>query len=216
MSKSNAIVWSTAEHKVLDRLTSPYAIQSYLDHTPYSADPIYRSPRSVLRDRKAHCFDGAMFAAAALRRLGLPPLLVDLRSINDDDHVIAVYRWRRHWGAVAKSNCVGLRFREPIHRTLRELVISYFDDYYNLSGEKTLRSYSRPVDLRRFDRIHWMTCDDRLDHIAARLDAVAHLPLVDAAMIKNLSPTDERSYKAGLMGSRKAGLYVPKSFKGWD
>ncbi|MBN2360353.1 MAG: hypothetical protein JXR83_12945 [Deltaproteobacteria bacterium] len=208
--------WTAAERRELDRLRTPHAVQCFLDHLPYSADPIYRSPRSVLRDRRAHCFDGAMFAAAALRGLGLPPLLVDLRAVDDDDHVIAVYRWRRHWGAVAKSNCVGLRYREPIHRTLRELVIGYFDDYYNLSGEKTLRSYSRPLDLRRFDRCGWMYRDDQLDRIADALDAGHHFSLLSAAMIGNLAPIDERSYRAGLMGARRAGLYVPENFRGWQ
>ena len=108
----------------------------------------------MLRDRKAHCYDGAVFAAAALARLGYPPLVVNLfpKTRNDDEHLLAVYRQRGAWGAVAKSNFVGLRFREPIYRTLRELVLSYFEHYYNVAGKKTLWSYTPPVEPGRLRR----------------------------------------------------------------
>lgn len=110
------------------RLSNPSRIQAFLDELAYSTEPIYRCPLRVLRERTAHCFDGALFAAAALRCLGYPPLIVDLLpNGRDDDHLLALYRVDGHWGAVAKSNFVGLRFREPIHRTLRELALSYFE-----------------------------------------------------------------------------------------
>src|SRR5512141_1033501 len=125
-------------------LPAPEAIQRFLDETPYSSEGRYRCPRSVLRDRRAHCLDGALLAAWALRRLGDPPLIVDLRAVRDDDHVITIFRRRGRIGAIAKSNVVGLRFREPVYRSLRELVMSYFELYYNTDGEKTLRSYSVP------------------------------------------------------------------------
>ena len=198
------------ERAALARLTGPERIQQFLDSIAYSADPFYRSPRTVLRDRKAHCFDGALFAAAAFARLGRPPLLLDLRAVRDDDHVLAVFRRGRHLGAVAKSNFVGLRFREPIFRNLRELALSYFEDFYNVDGEKTLRSYSRLVDLRAF-RFDWTTCDQRLDAIAERLDAARHVRLLDAAQERALCRTDERSYAAGMLGVNSAGLYRPES-----
>lgn len=202
-------VWTQAEARVLDTLTSPDRIQAFLDSLPYSADPIYRSPRSVLRDRKAHCFDGALFAAAALRRLGHPPLLVDLKAHRDDDHIIAIF-WRRgHVGAVAKSNFAGLRFREPIFRTLRELALSYFPAYYNLDGEMSLRAYSVPLDLRRLDDLRWMTCDDRLEAIATRLDRIRHHALLTPDQVAALTPIDRRSYEAGMLGTDMAGVYVP-------
>jgi hypothetical protein len=197
------------ERAVLARLTGPERIQQFLDSIGYSADAFYRSPRAVLRDRKAHCFDGALFAAAAFAHLGRPPLLLDLRAVRDDDHVLAIFRHGRHVGAVAKSNFVGLRFREPIFRNLRELALSYFEDFYNLDGEKTLRSYSRVVDLRGF-RFDWKTCDERLDAIAERLDAVRHVPLLAAAQERALCRTDERSYAAGMLGVNAAGLYRPQ------
>ncbi len=149
--------WTAAERKALDRLRTPGDIQRLLETTPYSSEPIYRSPRSVLRDRKAHCFDGAMLAAAALERLGHEPLLVDLRAHRDDDHVLAVYRQDGRWGAIAKSNFVGLRGRAPVYLSLRELAMSYFEAYFNLERRLSLRSFSRPLKLRAFERLSWRT-----------------------------------------------------------
>ncbi len=201
--------WTAAERAVLDGLRSPDQIQAFLDGVPYSADPVYRSPRSVLRDRKAHCFDGALFAACALRRLGQRPRLVDLRAVRDDDHVIAVFERDGHLGAIAKSNFVGIRFREPVFRTVRELALSYFESYYNVEGEKTLREYSAPLDLGRLDALEWMTSDERLDVIAERLNTIRHRPMLTPKLERALCRVDERSYQAGLLGVNEAGLYRP-------
>ena len=189
--------------------SSPAKIQAFLDSIPYSAENVYRSPLSVLRDRKAHCFDGAVFAAAALRRLGHPPLIVDMLAERDDDHLLALYRREGFWGAVAKSNFVGLRFREAIYRNLRELVMSYFEDYYNLKREKTLRSYTRPLNLKAFDKLNWVVSDETLDAIADRLDEIRKIPVLTDRMIVQLSPVDPRSYRAGLLGVNRAGVYKP-------
>jgi hypothetical protein len=200
--------WTARERRVLARLVDPAAIQDYLDHLVYSDDPFYRCPRSVMRDRKAHCMDGALFAAHALWRLGHAPLLVDLRAERDDDHVVAVFRSGRHWGAVAKSNFAGLRFREPIYRSVRELAMSYFELYYNLEREKTLRACSIPVDLRKVE-VDWTHADDAVEHVVTRLDASRHSSLVSRAMVNRLLPVDPRSYGAGLAGANQAGLYRP-------
>ncbi|MEZ4448734.1 MAG: hypothetical protein R3B09_04575 [Nannocystaceae bacterium] len=192
------------------RFTSPREIQDFLDAIAYSSDPIYRSPARVAVDRRAHCVDGALFAAAALRRLGEPPRVLDMRAHRDDDHVIALFQRRGRWGAVAKSNVVGLRYREPVYLSLRELVMSYFEVYYNLEGERSLRSYSDPVDLSAFDAIAWETEDDRIEPvIVAALDAAPHHELMSAEMIAELTPLDRRSFDAGLLGSDAAGLYKP-------
>ncbi len=202
--------FSQSEREVLSRLTTPYKIQTYLLDLPYSADERYRCPASVIRDRTAHCFDGALFAAAALRRLGHTPLIVDLLpNDRDDDHLIALFKVRGYWGAVAKSNFSGLTFREPIHRTLRELVLTYFEPFYNVQKEKTLRAYTVPLQLRRFDRLNWMGSDDRLDDIGIRLDEIRKIGLIDRPMARGLSPLDERSYNAGLLGANWDGLYKP-------
>ena len=133
------------ERTLLDGLTTPFRIQQFLDTVQYPSDDRNRSVLNVLRERKAHCLDGGLFGAAALRWLGYPALIVDLlpEPNTDDDHILAIYRVDGHWGAVAKSNFVGLKFREPIHRNLRELVLSYFNDYFNTEGQKTLRGYTR-------------------------------------------------------------------------
>ena len=145
------------ELAVLRQLSTPAKIQRFLDedigYNKEHEGDTFRSPRRVLRDRTAQCVEGALFGAAALRVNGFPPLVVDLEAVRDDDHVLAVFRHHGCWGAIAKSNYAGLRFREPVYRTLRELVVSYFEHYYNPGGEKTLRTYSRPVNLKRFDPI---------------------------------------------------------------
>jgi len=153
--------------------------------------------------------DGGMFAAAALRRLGHPPLIVDLSAENDDDHIIAVFREGKCWGAVAKSNTTVLRFREPVYRTLRELAMSYFDMYYNLNGQKTLRSYSRTIDLSRFDDREWETTGDDLEFIGDYTYTVKHFPLITRKQIVSLNNVPKYLYDAGFAGADTDGLYKP-------
>jgi hypothetical protein len=196
---------------VFERLRDPARIQGFLDRIPYSTDPFYRCPRRVLRDRKAHCFDGALFAAAALRRLGYAPLLVDMRAIRDDDHILAIFRRDGRVGAVAKSNFVGLRYREPLFRSIRDLVLSYFEDYHNLEREKTLRSYSVPLDLSRFDALDWQVRDDGLEVIASRLDRIRHFQLLTRRQVSALATVDPRSFRASTLGTNMAGVYRRKS-----
>lgn len=190
---------------------SPVEIQAFLDATAYSDEPFYRCPARVAVDRRANCVDGALFAAAALRRLGMPPLVLDLRAVRDDDHVIAVFSRRGRWGSVAKSNVVGLRYREPVYLSLRELVMSFFDVYYNLQFERTLRSYGEPVDLSQFDALQWETSDAPIEPvIVPALDAAVHHELLEEEMIAALTPIDRRSFDAGLVGADWNGLYKPK------
>ncbi len=202
---------SRSERQVVARLTEPRDIQAFLDELPYSAEAIYRCPLRVLRDRMANCFDGALFAAAGLGRLGYPPLILDiLPSALDDDHLLALYKRDGHWGAVAKSNFVGLRFREPVYRTLRELVMSYFEQYYNVVREKTLRGYTVPLNLKAFDKLNWMSSDEPLEAITRRLDEIRKVPVVTPTMVAGLSLVDKRSYQAGLLGVNEAGLFRPE------
>jgi hypothetical protein len=198
-----------AERDLLLGLDSPARIQAFLDSVPYSSDPFYRCPRRVLRDRRAHCFDGALMAAAALRLLGHPPLVVDLYAERDDDHMLALWQRDGCWGAIAKSNFAGLRFREPIYQSLRELVMSYFEDFYNVLGEKSLRGFTVPLDLSRLDGLAWMETDDGLDAVAQRLDALDRTPVLTAGMVAGLSRLDARSLAAGMLGADQDGLYRP-------
>ena len=195
--------FTPAEQAIFRHLKSPEKIQRFLDDLAYNKEPggaTCRSPRLVMRDRTAHCMEGALFGAAALRALGYPPLLLDLEAVRDDDHVLAIFRLRGYWGAVAKSNYSGLRYREPVYRTLRELAMSYFEDYFNLQKEKTLRRYSRPVNLRRFDSIAWMTAEEDVWAIPEYLLGIAHWPLLGPGMAARLGPVDERLFAAGMVG----------------
>jgi hypothetical protein len=202
---------SADQLKIVQDFASPAKIQAFLDSTTYSPEEISRCPLQVLQDRLAHCLDGGLFAAAMLRRLGYPPLVVDIWPDPgmDDDHVLAVYRRGGYWGAVAKSNYVGLRFREPVYRSLRELVMSYFEDFYNTDGVKTLRSYTRPLNLARFDRLGWMWRSDGLDDIINHMNAMRRYVLVTPEMAAWLSPVDQRSFDAGRLGVNPAGLFIP-------
>jgi len=193
------------ELRALRALGSPIGIQRALDAMPYHLAGTAWSPRRVLRERTAHCLEGAIFAATALRALGFPPLLLDLEAVQDTDHVIAVFRVRGCWGAIAKSNFSGLRYREPVYRTLRELVMSYFEGYINLRGERTLRAFSRPVNLTRFDRSRagWMTSEGDLWWVAEHLLGIGHTRLLSPAMIRALTRVDRRSLAAGLVGYRE-------------
>jgi len=198
------------EANFLRRLDRPWKIQRYLDEIDYdSKGEGCRSPRRVLRERRAQCMDGALFAAACLRFSGHPPLILDLEAVRDDDHVLAVFRQNGRWGAIGRSNFSGLRFREPVFRSVRELAVSYFESYFNLAREKTLRRYSVPVDVSRFDAREWMTAEEDLWDIPEHLVHVRHFRLLTPAMEQDLGRVDRRMFEAGLVG-RAASERVEK------
>jgi hypothetical protein len=203
--------FTAEELAVFASLDTPVKIQAYLDGMPYSDEEIYRCPRQVIHDQKAHCFDGALLGAAALRFIGYPPLVLDIlpKPASDDDHMLAVYKVEGHWGAVAKSNFVGLRYREPIFRSLRELILSYFEDFYNVAGEKTMRAYTVPLNLQDYDRSNWMASDACMHEIALRLEKLRRYTVLTPRMEATLAPVDQRFYQAGLMGANWNGLYKP-------
>ena len=189
--------------RTLRALKTPAQIQKFIDAMQYQYGNTAWSPQRALREGKGHCLEGALLAAAALRVNGRPPLLMDLESVHDDDHVLAVYRVAGLWGSIAKSNFAGLRFRAPIYRTPRELALSYFEQYYNLRGERTLRSYSRPVNLARLDSRHWMTAEDDVWCVPELLIAARHYPLVPDRVARALPRLDRRSFEAGMHGWTK-------------
>ncbi len=203
----------TAEQlALLNSLSSPAAIQAFLDSLPYSAENTNRPPLRVIQDSTAHCLDGALFGAAALRRIGDPAMVVDLFPDPgmDDDHVLAIYKRNGRYGAVAKSNFSGLRFREAVYHSLQELVMSYFEDYFNVDGVKTLRSYTPPLRLEAFDSQDWTCSEAGTNAIEKRLLTMRRISLFTSAMIASLSPVDSRSYEAGMLGVKREGLYKPK------
>jgi hypothetical protein len=189
------------EAAFLRRLSPPWKIQRFLDSLDYDFEGRgCRSARRVLRERRVQCMDAALFAAAALRVQGERPLLLDLEAEQDDDHVLALFRGPAGWGAVARSNYSGLRYREPIHRTIRDLAISYVEGYFNLRREKTLRRYSRPIGLGRFDYLNWMTSEENLWEIPNALVDVSHRTLLPRRVVAGLAPVDRRTFAAGLVG----------------
>jgi hypothetical protein len=194
---------SPADLRTLHALKTPSRIQKFLDELTYQYANTAGSPQRVLRERKGHCVEGALLAATALRLHGHPPLLMDLAAVRDDDHVLTLYRENGLWGSIAKSNFAGLRFRAPVYRTLRELALSYVENYYNLRGERTLRAYSRPVNLTRFDKQHWMTSEEDLWFIAEALVTAKHYPLFPDKVARALPRLDRRSFEAGMHGRQK-------------
>ncbi len=196
-------VWSSKERKILDRLDSPRKIQDYLDSLGYDVKGGARSARSVMKEKKADCFGGALFAAAALKNMGLAPMLVELCAVNDDGHMLAVFQMDG-WGAIARSNFTTLRYREPVYQTIRELVMSYFDFYFNTNGEKTLRSFSEPLLLKGNG---WMV-SDKSKQISDALDRVERHKIL--AKRTRLAKADPLLLKAGLLNSDPKGLFKPK------
>lgn len=210
MSDKQTTIWTAGELRILRSFANPNHIQSFLNRLPYNDKPTTMSPRRVMRERTATCFEGALFAASALRFIGYPPLIVDMEAENDDDHVTAVFRENGLWGAVAKSNTTLLRFREPVYRTLRELVMSYFEMYFNTRGAKSLLSYSRPVNLARYDRRGWMTAAEDLDYIGDCLFAIKHYKVTPDTQRTLLSPADKEVMKACFLGAKASGLFKPR------
>ncbi len=189
------------EMRDLRTLTTPARIQDFLDAFPVNLEKnggTYMSPRRVLAEQKMHCFEGALVAALAFWIRGGRPLLLDLKTHGDVDHVVALYRVRGYWGAVSKTNHATLRFRDPVYRTLRELGLSYFHEYFNdTTGRKVLRSCSaRPFDLRRFGT-SWVTSAENLQPLADAIDQAPHQQLVAKANIRHLRRADAMERRAG-------------------
>jgi len=182
-----------AEFAVLRRLSTPQKIQKYLlgmqQNFELDGDSC-ATVRMVLRDKRAHCIEGALVAAAALWVHGEPPLLLDLRAKRDSDHVVALFRRNGHWGCISKTNGPDLRWRDPVYRTLRELALSYLHEYSNRRDHKSLREYSRPYDLRRAKLEDWVTGTEGAWAIAEKLDEIRHYDLVSPAQAKMLVRRD--------------------------
>lgn len=174
---------SPAERSVFKKLDTPNHIQDYLEALPqnfsYLAGETHRSPRRLLMDKRAYCFEGAVFAAAALAYHGREPFLMDLQTTDDDeDHVVALFKENGLWGAISKTNHPVLRWRDPIYKTVRELAISYFHEYFlPNNGKKTLYAYSKPFDLSKYKPEEWVTAQASLDWLAEEMDSSRHFPI---------------------------------------
>jgi hypothetical protein len=172
------VLLTSHERKLFTKLSSPRSIQAYLDTLPINFElrgETYMSPRRVVREKTAHCFEGALFAAAVLAYHGKKPLLLDFQTIPaDEDHVVALFRDGRYWGAISKTNHSVLRWRDPVYRSVRELAMSFYHEYFLWNGSKSLRAYSRPFDLSRFLPERWATEEKDLFWLVERLDTSPH------------------------------------------
>jgi hypothetical protein len=210
MKSALAAAWKLGiprrESQILSRLDTPEKIQDYIGAMPTNFEPDGDTCFSVvetMRRRRAHCIEGAFIAACALWVHGQPPLLMDLQARGDDDHVVTLFRRGRCWGAISKTNHVWLRWRDPIYRSLRELAMSYFHEYV-MGPKKTLRHYSRAIDLRRFDPKLWVTNTDNCWGVAAACDDAKHYALLTPSQARHLRPRDAMEIKAGKMLEYKA------------
>jgi hypothetical protein len=189
------------EVRLLKKLNTPKKIQDFLNKIPINFEEkgdTCMSPRMVLKNNKAHCMEGAMLAAAALRINGRNPLVVDLEATKKDfDHVICVFRQDSKWGSISKTNHAVLRYREPIYNNIRELVMSFFHEYFDDSGKKNLRSYSAPINLKRFDKLNWMASEEDVWFVPDYLAKVKHYPLINKNQISRLRKADKIEIKAG-------------------
>ena len=189
-----------AEYATLRRLRTPGKIQAFLYGLKQNFErhgETCNSVRVVLRERRAHCIEGAITAACALWIHGEPPLLLDFQAVRDFDHVVAVFRRNGRWGAISKTNGIGLRWRDPVYRSLRELAMSYLHEYYNKRDHKTLRTYSRPYDLRRLKPKTWATPEDGAWHLVDELEATRHYKLMSPAQARSLSRRDPFEREVG-------------------
>ncbi len=192
--------FTPVEEKLFERLDSPRKIQDYLDgiriNFEQGGDTLY-SPRYVIHKKRAHCLEAALFAAAALWYHGKRPLLLDLKASSKDfDHVVTLFRENGYWGAVSKTNHAVLRYREPVYKTVRELALSYFHEYFNDDGIKTLRSFSKPFSLARYGTT-WITESSNLWDIGADLDDSPHIPIISPSQARRLRHADPIEIRAG-------------------
>ncbi|MFH1185816.1 MAG: hypothetical protein V1755_12390 [Chloroflexota bacterium] len=196
---------------------TPADIQRYLDSVPYVGEERDRCPLDVMKDAQCHCLDGGLFAALALRRIGYPGLLIDLVPAHDrkgqkldDDHVLAIFRRHGAWGAVAKSNYAWLRYREPVFRSLRELVMSYFEVYFSIDGIKTLRGYTRPLDISRYDHLEYAWIESGATELYKALYRRKPISLISKQAAADLLPIDERALASGTVGVDLGWVFRPK------
>lgn len=201
------------EKKLFQKLSSPQKIQDYLDTLPINFEmrgETYMSPRRVIATKTAHCFEGALVAAAALAYHGQKPFLMDFRtSPTDEDHVVTLFKINGMWGAFSKTNHSILRYRDAVYRTPRELAMSYFHEYLLWSGKKSLREYSAPFDLSRYAPKGWVTAPDELDWLVQTLDDSRHFPAAPEKNMKQL----RKATAVELRAMKNIEWKQPKGFK---
>jgi hypothetical protein len=199
--------WTPSERRFLRKLNTPRKIQDHLDQLTYNCENSALSPRWVMITNEGHCFEGGLFACAALEFHGMKPLMVDLEAYNDDHHVLAVYKTNTGWGSIAKSNTALLRARAPFYQNVRELVMSYFDFYFNTKGALSLTSFAGPIDLNRYNHWNWRTTDADLEEMGMSFWKEKHVKLMTPAQIKKLPKVSKGVVDACFLGANPEGLF---------
>ena len=218
-SEAKKLKLSDAEIRLLKKLKTPALIQDYLNKIPFnfsSTEEPYLSPRLVFKKKRAQCFEGAVLAYLSLRLNGYKTYLMELTSeLPDYDHILALFKIGRYWGAVSKTNHAALRYREPVYATPRELAMSYFHEYFLYNRKKTMRAYSRLLSSKKFDKKGWATSDKDLEYIGDALDDLPHIKIMTPGIVKKLRPVDKVEIKAGRviewknLGKGKSSVIIP-------
>ena len=196
------------EIELFKKLDTPLKIQEFLDTIKYRAEDDFCSPRQALKEKRAHCFDGSLIAYALLRYHGFRPSIIELFPYaRDDSHMLAVYKKNGYWGSVAKSNFPFLTIREPVYKSLREMVMTYFEFFFNKFKEKTLFSYTKPIDLKKFDSLNWLTDSSHLETVAMAFRTAHRFNVITSQQITSLSPVTKKSFEVGMYGVDTTGLY---------
>lgn len=202
-------MWTPSERKFLRSLKTPWKIQHYLDGLAYNSADDAASPRYVMLSEDAHCLEGGLLAACALEFLDYKPMMVSLQAECDDHHVITVYKGPKGWGSISKSNTTLLRGRDPIYSSIRELVMSYFEFYFNTEGRKSLYAYSNPINLNRYNAWDWRTTDENLLELGQSFSDIVHYELIDQKVLKKLPAVGSILMDACFLGADVSGLYRP-------
>jgi hypothetical protein len=197
--------WTPQERRVLKSLRTPAHIQQFLDELPYDEEGGAVSPRGVMRNNKAQCYSGVLFACAALRELGHRPRMMWMDAVEDDGHAIALYQRGKLWGSVAKSNFTTIRSREPVYPYLA-LGLSYFEGFFNQYGKRTMRGFTVPVDLEKFEKRGWRFDDGPMRYVDDAIDDAKRAWRLPKGT--RLSRVSDAALKAGLLGANRAGLWT--------
>jgi hypothetical protein len=186
---------------IIKRLNTPKKVQDFLDKVPFNFEKggqTYWSPQKMLRNNKAHCFEGAIFACFYLQKAGIQNYLLDLKVKDlkkDSDHTLCVFKIGKYWGAISKTNHSVLRWRDPIYKNTRELALSYYHEYFLDNGEKTLKSFSKPFDIWKKFGTKWTTQEESLDDIAEALDNSPHIDFIPKENVKFIRPAGKIEIK---------------------
>lgn len=200
-------MWTAGERKFLKSLSTPHKIQQYLDDLIYNPHNSAASPRYVMMSGDGHCLEGGFLAAAALELQGHKPLMVDLVAHNDDHHVLTIYKAKTGWGSISKSNTTLLRGREPFHKSVRELVMSYFPFYFNTKGQLSLYAYSDPINLNRYNHLNWRTSDENLEEMGMSFSELPHYEIVSISKLTKLPKVKAKLQEACFLGADVNGLF---------